>query len=75
MTIQEFRDYFNYVVKLDILHGKRVECTTFWGSSQRTEYDSNSCVGICCSVVVLRQSLMAERTSSIISDASWCSSM
>ena len=47
----------------------------FYSSSQRIEYDSNNFAGICCSVAVLRQSLMAARTSSIISDASWCSSM
>ena len=39
------------------------------------EYDSNSLMGICSSVAVLRQSLMAERTSSMISDAPWRSSM
>ena len=41
----------------------------FYNSSQRMEYDSNSLMGICSSVAVLRQSLMAARTSSIISDA------
>ena len=44
-------------------------------SSHRIEYDSRSLRGICSSVAVLRQSLMAARTSSIISDASWLSSM
>ena len=33
------------------------------------EYDSNNLMGICSSVAVLRQSLMAARTSSIISFA------
>ena len=46
----------------------------FYNSSQRMEYDSNSLMGICSSVAVLRQSLMAARTSSIISFASCCSS-
>ncbi len=40
---------------------------SFYNSSQRMEYDSNSLMGICSSVTVLRQSLMAARTSSIIS--------
>ena len=47
----------------------------FYSSSQRIEYDSNNFAGICISVAVLRQSLIAARTSSIISDASWCSIM
>ena len=50
-------------------------CYLFYCSSHRIEYDSNSLMGICSSVAVLRQSLMAARTSSIISDASWRSSM
>ena len=38
------------------------------------EYDSNSLMGICSSVAVLRQSLMAARTSSIVdSDSKWTS--
>ena len=39
------------------------------------EYDSNNFAGICSSVTVLRQSLIAARTSSIISDAFWRSIM
>ena len=50
-------------------------CYLCYCSSHRIEYDSNSLMGICSSVAVLRQSLMAARTSSIISDASWRSSM
>ena len=60
---------FNCAAKLHI-HEKRAECATFYSSSQRIEYDSNIFAGICSSVTVLRQSLMAARTSSIISDAS-----
>ena len=47
----------------------------FHNSSQRIEYASNIFAGICSSVAVLRQSLMAARISWIISDASWRSSM
>ena len=61
-----------------VTHFSRKTCRMrylFYNSSQRMEYDSNSLMGICSSVAVLRQSLMAARTSSIISDASWRSSM
>ena len=66
---------FNCAAKLHIFHGKRAECATFYSSSQRIEYDSNNFAGICISVAILRHSLSAARTSSITSDASWCSIM
>ena len=79
LDINEFlfvRYIFQFCRK--VTHFSRKTCRMrylFYNSSQRMEYDSNSLMGICSSVAVLRQSLMAERTSSIISDASWRSSM
>ena len=47
-------------------------CYLFYCSSHRIEYDSNSLMGICSSVAVLRQSLMAAQTSSIVPLRSTC---
>ena len=69
------RYMFQLRCKVTHFHEKRAEWATFYSSSHRIEYDSSSLRGICCSIAVLRQSLIAARTSSITSDASWCSIM
>ena len=79
LDINEFL-FVRYIFQLccKVTHFSRKTCRMrylFYNSSQRMEYDSNSLRGICSSVAVLRQSLMATRTSSIISFASCCSSM
>ena len=79
LDVNEFlfaRHMFQLLCKVTHFSQKNVQnMLLFYSSSQRIEYDSNNFAGICISVAVLRQSLIAARTSSITSDASWCSIM